>query len=399
MFRADRQATHAQGRLKREGAEEMANILVLGGGFGGVVAAERLAETLSSKHQITLVSRSPQFTFYPGLVRLAFGKAEVDDISYNLREAMLDRRVRFIEGEVERINPLARKALVTGGELKGELSYDYLLVALGRRLAIERVTGFREHAHHLLTVDAALRFGEAVRGFREGRAIIGYCKEARLAVPVYEAAFALARHLEEMGLRDSTRITLVSPERPDYHLGGAEMAAALHGALDAHDVEFLPNFPITEVTPEQVRTANGLRISYDLLLLVPPFQGTLPVAEMDMDLTTPEGYLSVDRMMRVPGVQGLYAVGDCVNFNGPKMGHMAVHQAEVAAANIISEIQGQAPAAIYDHEMMLVIDEGGPDSIYLHKGMWTNGEATVRRGRFWGWAKRVQERYWQSQHS
>jgi hypothetical protein len=49
--------------------------------------------------------------------------------------------------------------------------------------------------------------------------------------------------------------------------------------------------------------------------------------------------------------------------------------------------------------MMLVIDEGGRDSIYLHKGLWENGEGSVRQGRFWGWAKRVQERYWQSQHS
>jgi NADH dehydrogenase FAD-containing subunit len=52
----------------------MANVLILGGGFGGVVAAETLAKTLAPEHQITLVSRSRQFIFYPALVRLAFGK-------------------------------------------------------------------------------------------------------------------------------------------------------------------------------------------------------------------------------------------------------------------------------------------------------------------------------------
>jgi len=36
----------------------MAKVLILGGGFGGVVAAERLAEQLGDEHQITLVSRS-----------------------------------------------------------------------------------------------------------------------------------------------------------------------------------------------------------------------------------------------------------------------------------------------------------------------------------------------------
>lgn len=67
----------------------MANILILGGGFGGVIAAETLARQIPKEHQITLVSRSPKFIFYPELVRLAFGKCEPDDISFDLREAML----------------------------------------------------------------------------------------------------------------------------------------------------------------------------------------------------------------------------------------------------------------------------------------------------------------------
>ena len=42
--------------------------------------------------------------------------------------------------------------------------------------------------------------------------------------------------------------------------------------------------------------------------------------------------------MRVRGHERIYAVGDCVSFSGPKMGHMAVRQAEVAAANLAAEI-------------------------------------------------------------
>jgi len=52
----------------------VARVLILGGGFGGVIAAERLAERLSDEHQLTLVSRSHIFVFYRALVRLAFGK-------------------------------------------------------------------------------------------------------------------------------------------------------------------------------------------------------------------------------------------------------------------------------------------------------------------------------------
>ena len=75
----------------------MVNVLILGGGFGGVVAAERLAQQLSAEHNITLVSRSRDFIFYPALVRLSFGKCERADLSFDLRRVMLSRRVNFIE--------------------------------------------------------------------------------------------------------------------------------------------------------------------------------------------------------------------------------------------------------------------------------------------------------------
>ena len=95
----------------------------------------------------------------------------------------------------------------------------------------------------------------------------------------------------------------------------------------------------------------------------------------------------------------MYAVGDCVNFSGPKMGHMAVGQAEVAAANLAAEAEGHLPVSHYIHDLKLVIDEGGSDSIYVHKDIWTNEPADVRQGRFWSWAKRAQEKYWEATHS
>ena len=72
----------------------MANVLILGGGFGVVVAAETLAANLNHEHQVTLVSRDDRFLFYPALVRLAFGECDIADISFDLRKAMTDRGVR-----------------------------------------------------------------------------------------------------------------------------------------------------------------------------------------------------------------------------------------------------------------------------------------------------------------
>lgn len=379
----------------RFGVKLMAKILILGGGFGGVVAAERLAEQLGDEHQITLVSRSRNFVFYPGLVRLAFGKCQREDVEFNLRESMLNRRVNFIEAEVARVDPFEHKVIIAHGEVEGRLHYDYLVFALGRRLATELVPGFYENAHHLLNVDKALKFGNAISRFHEGRAVIGQCPEARMPVPVYETAFALAHVLEERGERERVRITIVGPEPPDLQFGDSQVAVALQNALESHDIEFLSGFPIARVSPNAVMTNTGQAINFNLLMLVPPFQGSPAVLHLGI---SDRAYINVDSAMRVVGADRMYAVGDCVNFSGPKMGHMAVRQAEVAAANLAAQIEGHAPVSNYSHEIRMVLDVSGRDTIYLHKDIWTNEPATVRQGRFWSWAKRVQEKYWETAH-
>jgi len=374
----------------------MARVVILGGGFGGVVAAERLAEQLSDEHQITLVSRSRNFVFYPALVRLAFGKCEKNDVSFDLRHAMLNRRVNFIEAEVAHIDPFEKEVTIAHGEVEGKLAYDFLVFALGRRLATEKITGFFEHAHHLLNVDKALKFGKAVSNFHEGHAVIGQCEGARLPVPVYETAFALARRLEEQGQRKRVKITVVTPDGLGSELG-EEAGIALNKALAAHQIELLHKFPIATVTRNSVFTRQGDTVNFDLLMLVPPFTGSSAASYMgSIDCL---GYVLVDRTMRVIDHEGIYAVGDCLNFDGPKMGHMAVRQGEVAAANLIAEIEGREAVAHYSHEMRLVIEEPGGDSIYLHKDVWTEEPGSVRQGRFWSWAKNVQQRYWEHSHS
>jgi sulfide:quinone oxidoreductase len=369
----------------------MAKVLVLGGGFGGVVAAERLAEQLGDEHQITLVSRSRQFVFYPALVKLAFGKAEINDVSFDLRQTMLNRRINFIEAEVAYIDPFERTVTIAHGQVEGKLPYDYLVFALGRRLATERIVGFYEHAHHLLNVDKAISFGKAIKKLHAGRVVFGQCPGARLPVPVYESAFALARRLEEKGERERVKITVVSPTTLDLELGDVTAATAIKKALDARQIEFLPNVRIKSLTQNSAITSGDV-INFDLLMLVPPFRGSS--AASHLGITNEEGYIHVDSTMRVAGQERIYAVGDCTNFDGPKMGHMAVRQAEVTAANLTAEIEGREPVSRYEHEMRFVIDE-----LYVHKDLSTDEPAIVRQGRFWSWAKQVQKMYWELSHS
>ena len=375
----------------------MARVLILGGGFGGVVAAESLAQQLGDEHQITLVSRDSRFVFYPALVRLAFGKCEPDDVSFDLRRSMLNRRINFIQAEVARLNPEDREVIIPYGDVSGQLPYDYLIYALGRRLATERVTGFFDHGHHLLDVNGALKFGEAIRNLQEGRVVIGQCPDARLPVPIYETAFALASWLKENNDPESVRITVVSPTTITEEFGDDKMAAIIHQSLIKQGIEFLPNFPISKVGSSLVSTDDSRDLNYSLLMLLPPFRGSSAASRLG--ITGEDDYINVDWTMKVMGAERIYAVGDCVNLAGPKMGHMAVNQAQVAAANVATEIAGHQPITHYNHDMMMVLDVFDGDSIYFHKDLWSDDPASVRHGRFWSWAKRVHEKYWEAVHA
>jgi sulfide:quinone oxidoreductase len=375
----------------------MARVLILGGGFGGVIAAESLAKKLGNKHEITLVSRSRKFLFYPALVRLAFGQCASKDITFDLRETMRDRKVQFVEGEVARINLREQNVTFAHGDLVGEMPYDFLIVALGRRLATEQVTGFFEYAHHLLGLDAARKFGKAIQNFHHGRIVIGHCAGARLPVPLFETAFALSRLLKERGEREHCEITIAADQTPDEMFGGSPISAALNLALAEHGIEVLSNFIIKEATRNSLIATDGRKLDCDLRMLIPPFRG--PGATLGLSITDEDDYLRVDRHLRVSGLEPIYAVGDCVSFAGPKMGHMAVRQAEVAADNLAAEIAGHAPVAIYDHEVMLVIETGDSNSILVHKDLWTGEPADIQQSRFWGWAKHQQEAYWKAKHA
>ena len=201
----------------------MANILILGGGFAGLIAAERLAASLDSTHQITLVAPNRKFTFYPALVGLAFGEIEADDIQFDLTAKLGEISVNFVQGELIRVNSERRAAQVAGADFDGEIHYDYLLVAVGRRLATEKVPGFFEHAQHLLGVKAAQKFGELVRSFRAGTIIVGMCPDGRLPVPVCETAFALARKFEAEMSEGTVKIKVIFPESVESAFGGANL--------------------------------------------------------------------------------------------------------------------------------------------------------------------------------
>jgi sulfide:quinone oxidoreductase len=374
----------------------MAKVVILGGGFGGLIAAERLSASIDPSHQITLVSPNPEFTFYPSLVRLAFGECEREDITFDLRRKLNDANVNFVQGEMLGIDPNARTVTVTGDDFNGDISYDFLIIATGRRLATEKVGGFFEYAHHLLGVKAALKFGDAVNKFREGNIIIGMCPDARLPVPVCEAAFAIARKFENEIRGGEMMLKVLFPDSLETVFGGATLHRELEASFRHHGINVLYDVPITDISENEVTSSIGHLIHHDLLMLVPPFRGNASLKPLG--ITDEFDFVKVDRFLRVPNLDHVYAIGDITDFPGPKLAHMAVRQADVAAANIRTELEGGKPIEDYYHEIAMVIDAGGADSIYVRYGITDEKLYGVRKGRLWGLAKSTHDRLWQARH-
>lgn len=375
----------------------MAKILIIGGGFGGLVVAERLATELDGQHQITLVAERRKFTFYPALVHLAFGECEESDITFDLATRLGEIGIRFIEGELIGVEPERRVARVTGKDVSGDLSYDFIVFAMGRRLATEQLPGFFEYANHLLGVGAAKAFGDKIRDFREGTIIVGACPDSRLPVPVCETAFALARKFEKAIADGRVRIKVIFPESLKKAFGGAELHKQLESAFERHGINVLYDIPISHITASQVHSSLGHAIDYDLLMLTPPFRGHAMLD--DLGITDEQHYIRADGHLRVPGLANSYAVGDIVAFSGPKLAHMAVRQAEMAASDLIARFAQKELTDEYYHEIATIIDAGGADSIYLHYGIWDDELYRVKKGHFWGWAKTVHDKVWRARHS
>ncbi len=93
-------------------------ILVLGGGFGGLVAASRLRRQLPKAHRIVLIERDAQFLFQPSLLWLMIGLRSREKIGRPL--AVLRRKgIEIVQGEIERTDPESR-TVRAGGQTYSE---------------------------------------------------------------------------------------------------------------------------------------------------------------------------------------------------------------------------------------------------------------------------------------
>ena len=130
-------------------------VVVIGGGYAGVMAANRL--TRRRDLSVTLVNARPSFVERIRLHQLVGGS---DDAVVDYRD-VLAPGVRLVVGTVTRIDAADRSLRLAAGDVLG---YDYLVYAVGSDSAAPRVPGASEHAHPIASLESAERLRSALDG-------------------------------------------------------------------------------------------------------------------------------------------------------------------------------------------------------------------------------------------
>src|SRR5438105_3446327 len=142
-------------------------IVILGGGTGGTITANRLRKRFpSSEADIHVVDRDDAHIYQPGLLFVPFGLAETFEIVRS-RRRQLHRGIDFHETNVESVDLTRDRVRLAGGV---ELPYDVLVLASGARLLPEETegmtaAGWRERVHTFYDLPGAAALRGALEGF------------------------------------------------------------------------------------------------------------------------------------------------------------------------------------------------------------------------------------------
>ncbi len=183
-------------------------ILILGGGVGGVVAANALRSRLSRDHRIVVVDREPAFTLAASFLWVMTGDRRPEQMSRPLDR--LERKgIEVVRGEVERIDPERREAVVGGKTLHG----DQLVVTLGAEFALDAIAGLADAGHTFCTLDGATRLRDALEQFRTGRVVVLTAAPAyKCPAAPYEAAMLIEADFRRRGVREAVDLSVYSAE-------------------------------------------------------------------------------------------------------------------------------------------------------------------------------------------
>lgn len=374
-------------------------VLVLGGGVGGIVAANALRQRLAAEHRVMLVDKRGEYLFTPSLLWVMVGQRRPEQITKDLRR-MIRPGVEVLRAEVQAIEP-EQGRVRAGGQ---DLAYDYLVVALGADLAPEAMSGYSTAAHNFFALEGAAGLWQSLTRFQGGRVVVLVSAlPYKCPAAPYEAAMLLDDALRRRGLRSRSQVEVFTPEVQPMPVAGPAMGEAVVRMLAVKEIPFHAKRQIQHIEAEtrELVFADGQRQPFDFLAATPPHRP--PAALKGSGLTNELGWIAVDKRTLKTRFDNVYAVGDATTItlaNGkplPKAGTFAHAEAEVVAGRIAAEIHGANPEAEFDGAGYCWIEMGGGQAGFASGDFYAEPGPLVpapRAGRLWHWGKVMFERYW-----
>lgn len=342
------------------------DVVVLGGGFGGVYCAQTLERALG-RHATTktaLISEENYMVFQPMLAEVVGGSLSPRHVINPLR--LLCPRTEILKGSVESIDWPGRSLVLLAGPLAGRVTvrFRHLVLALGAVIDLSRYPGMPEHAFLMQNVGDAMllrstiisRLEEAnIERRPEVRARLltfvvvggGYSgvETAGQIIDLFRDIDKFYPHVE---FKDLRVILIHSRERllPTIE---ARLGDYCGRVMRERGLDLRLNARVRAVTATQVRLEDGTDIPAATVISTVGNAPNPLILDLIKNNALPgeKGRIVTDPMLRVPGHDGLWAIGDCaaVPFaNGgysPQTAQFAYRQGKYAGRNIVAQIRNR----------------------------------------------------------
>jgi NADH:quinone reductase (non-electrogenic) len=366
-------------------------VLVLGGGFGGLGAARKLR---SAEVDVTVVDKHDYHTFQPLLYQVATDLLEPSTVGHPLRDLFH-----------EHPNATVHEAEVTGIDLAGRavqfadmapLPYDYLVLALGAQVEFFGVEGAADHAFPMYTLADAVRLKEHIlRRWEACDTDSALVEDGALNVVVVgggptgiESAGALAELYRSNfaqdypGIaQDQARIVLVEAGPALMSMFKPDIRAYTKKALEKWGVEVLLGEVVASVDSTRVTLRSGRVLKAHTLIWGAGLQASSVVDSLGLELQH-GNRVPVAPDLSVAGHPEVFAVGDIAWITDPKtkdvlpqLGSVALQAGERAGENVARLVAGKdtEPFVYHDKGTMATIGRGAA-VVQTHRGRTIKGK-------------------------
>lgn len=341
----------------------MANIVLIGAGLGGVIAAYEIKDQLRKNDTLTVVNKGSTYHFVPSNPWVAVSWRTREAIEVDLKPVFSKRGIKMEDGGAKRIHPEANQVELEDGRL---LDYDYLVISTGPDLAFDEIEGFGPEAHtnSICHVDHALL---TAKKFEElcanpGPVVIGAVQGASCYGPAYEFLMIVETELRKRKIRDKVPMTFITSEPYIGHLGldgVGDTKGLLESEMRNRHIKWKTSSKLIKAEEGKLHieeiaedgTSKGVsEIPSKFTMMLPAFRGVPAVFGIEK-LTNPRGFVIVDKHQRNPTYQNIFAVGVCVAIaptgptpvpcGVPKTGFMIESMVTATAHNIGHLLNGR----------------------------------------------------------